>query len=94
MASTMTISVGEHRLALAPDGVTVIDGVSISPTDWKKLAQVVAGHHIRVGVAPDTTKRQPRSFIRAAPWWVRLVTFGQVTYLPGMSPPKFPGGSH
>lgn len=88
MGSIVTISVGEHRVALAPDGVTTVDGVSISPTDWKRLTEVVTGHHVRLGLAPDRSHRQPSSLIRVAPWWVRFVTFGKVSYLPGMLPPR------
>ena len=90
MANTETISVGEHRVVLAPDGTTTVDGVSISPTDWKEMVRRVSGHLIRVGVAPDTSHRQPRTLLRMAPWWVRLVTFGQVLYLPGVTIPDLP----
>ena len=73
---------GGHKLELEPNGDVILDGVALDASLWRKIAEVVHGHHVRLGQAPDTSHRQPRSLLRAAPLWIRIATFGRVADLP------------
>lgn len=78
---TMTVSVGSHRLALSPNGVIQLDGVSVGAEDWSKIVQVVHNHHVRAGLS-SARSRKPMVLVKPAPFWVRLLSGGKIRYLP------------
>ena len=83
MASTVTVTEGGHPLSLSPDGYVTLGSEVMSPQDWGRIASVVRGHHVRLGLVPDTSKRRPMGLLRPAPLWIKVATVGRVRYLPG-----------
>ena len=83
MASTITVTEFGHSLSLAPDGSVTLGGETMSPQEWGRIAAVVRGHHVRLGLVPDTSKRRPMGLLRPAPLWIKVATVGRVRYLPG-----------
>lgn len=83
MGVTTTYRVDDHVLVVAPDGTVRMDEVPFTFEDWRKLTDKVQRIHEALGLVKRPGHRQPHSLVKPAPLWVRLVTFGQVTHLPG-----------
>ena len=66
----------------APSPASNADVVSLPLEDWLRLVKSAHGHHVRLGLVPDTKPRRPLLFVAPAPLWVRIVTLGRVRTLP------------
>ena len=89
MSGTATLTVANHRMVLSPDGTIQVDDVVFLPPAWSKIVEVGNSHLVRRGLKAGH-RCQPRSFLKPAPLWVRLFTFGRVHSIPSAGLAPFP----